>query len=74
MNKIIQINELDLEDFKELLGNELKKILAGSDSPKIGDNIEMPIPAQRLMEMLNIKRPTLNKWRKNKLITPFSMP
>jgi len=74
MNKIIQITELNPEEFKELLGNEFEKRLAGSDSLKIGDNIEMPIPAQRLMEMLNIKPPTLNKWRKSKLITPVSMP
>ncbi len=73
MNKI-QINELNPEELKELFGNELDKRLAGSDSLKIGDNIELPIPAQRLMEELNIKRPTLNKWRKRKLITSFSMP
>ena len=73
MNKI-QINELNPEELKELFGNELKKILAGSDSLKIGDNIELPIPAQMLCEMLDITRPTLNKWRKSKLITPFSMP
>lgn len=73
MNKI-QINELNPEELKELFGNELKKILASSDSLNIGGNFELPIPAQRLCEMLNIKRPTLNKWRKSKVITPFSMP
>ena len=44
MNKIIQINELNPEELRELIGNELDKRLAGSDSP--GDIIEMPIPAQ----------------------------
>jgi len=73
MNKI-QINELNPEELKELFGNEIEKRLAGSDSLKIGGIIEMPIPAQKLCEMLDITRPTLNKWRKSKLITPFSMP
>ncbi len=73
MNKI-QINELNPEELKELFDNVLVKRLAGSDSLKIGGNIELPIPAQRLCEMLDITRPTLNKWRKNKLITPYSMP
>jgi len=79
VNKIQALNGEEVpqsisEHLKELFGNELKKILAGSDSLKIGDNIELPIPAQRLMGLLNITRPTLNKWRKSKLITPFSMP
>jgi len=73
MNKI-QINELNPEELKELFGNELDKRLAGSDSLKIGGSIELPIPAQRLCEMLDITRPTLNKWRKSKVITPVSMP
>ena len=62
------------KDLKELVGNELEKRLAGSDSLITGGIIEMPIPAQRLCKMLDITRLTLNKWRKNKLITPFSMP
>jgi len=62
------------EYLKELFDNEFEKRLAGSDSLKIGDNIELPIPAQRLCEMLDITRPTLNKWRKSKVITPVSMP
>ena len=73
MNKI-QINELNPEELKELMGNEFEKILAGSDSLKIGGNIELPISAQRLCEMLDISDPTLRKWRKSKVITPFSMP